>query len=260
MSRGGESSTGVERARPPNDTKRRRMYRPRALPTLAAIAAIVVCVAAGTWQRERLHAKEALRAQFDAAARAEPVALASLASDADWTALRYRPVVATGEFAASRQILVDNKVHAGRAGYDVVTPLVLADGRVVLVERGWTPQLASRSRLPEVAPPKGVVSVQGRIVLASSMYLELRHETAVGALWQNLDPARYAAATGLRVLPVVIDATVNPVPDDGLVREWPLPDFGAERHRIYMVQWYAFAVLAAALWLWFNRPRARGDG
>ena len=234
----------------------RRILRLRALPTLAAIAAIVVCVAAGTWQRERFHVKEALRAQFDAAAHAEPIALASLAAGADWTALRYLPVAVTGEFVASRQILVDNKVHAGRAGYDVVTPLALADGRVVLVDRGWTAQLGSRSELPDVSPPAGIVSVRGRVALPPS-YLELRREQPAGAVWQNLDPARYAAATGLRVLPVVIEATAAPVPDDGLLREWPLPDFGAERHQIYMVQWYAFATVVAALWLWFHRPRRR---
>jgi cytochrome oxidase assembly protein ShyY1 len=46
------------------------------------------------------------------------------------------------------------------------------------------------------------------------------------------------------------------VPDDGLVRAWPAPDFGIDTHRIYMVQWYAFALLATLLWLWFHRPRA----
>jgi cytochrome oxidase assembly protein ShyY1 len=178
------------------------------------------------------------------------------AAEADWAALRYLPVAATGEFVASRQILIDNKVHGGRAGYDVVTPLVLADGRAVLVDRGWVPQLGSRSQLPDVSPPSGVVTVKGRIELPSSSYLELRRETPSGALWQNLDPGRYAAATGMRVLPVVIEAADASPPDDGLLREWPLPDFGAERHRIYMVQWYAFGALALGLWLWFNRPRA----
>ena len=251
--------------RSPNDVEvehKRCLARPRLLPTLAATVAIVVCIAAGNWQRERLHAKEALRAQLDRAARADPVSLAGLADDADWAALRYFPVIATGEFVASRQILVDNKVHAGRAGYDVVTPLMLADGRVVLIDRGWTAQRASRSQVPEVLPPAGVVSVRGRISLPSSGYLELRREPPAGALWQNLDPARFAAATGLEVLPIVIEATVAPVPDDGLVRERPPPDLGIETHRIYTVQWYAFAALAAILWLWFNRPRpaTRGDG
>src|SRR5215471_1358296 len=171
-----EAPTDAGRAHPTTDIETRRAgrpFRPRALPTVAAIVAIVLCVAAGTWQRERFHAKEALRARFDADARTEPVALASIATDSDWAALRYLPVVASGEFVASRQILVDNRVHSGRAGYDIVTPLVLADGRVVLVDRGWTPQLGSRSQLPDVPPPKGVVSVSGRIALPAA-YLELR--------------------------------------------------------------------------------------
>jgi len=253
----GESPADAGRGHPMGGSAGRqpqRASRPRALPTIAAIAAVVLCVAAGNWQRGRLHAKEALRARFDAAAHAEPVALGGLASDSDWAALRYLPVVATGEFVASRQILIDNKVHAGRAGFDVVTPLALADGRAVLVDRGWTPQLASRSQLPEVPPPAGVVSVRGRLVLPPD-YFELQRVAPAGPVWQNLDPARYAAATGLRLLPVVIEDRGTPAPDDGLVREWPFPDFGADRHRIYMVQWYAFAALAAALWVWFNRPR-----
>jgi len=48
------------------------------------------------------------------------------------------------------------------------------------------------------------------------------------------------------------------VPDDGLVRDWPAPDFGVEKHRIYMLQWYALAALAAGLWLLFFVRRWRG--
>jgi surfeit locus 1 family protein len=228
------------------------------LPTLCTLAAIAVCVAAGNWQHQRLQAKEALRAQLDSAVRAEPVALTVLADDADWAALRYRPVVATGEFVASRQILIDNKVHAGRAGYDVLTPMTLADGRAVLVNRGWIAQGASRSQIHDAAPPSGVVSVRGRLALPAAGYLELRREPPAGSVWQNLDPERFTAATRMKVLPVIVEATAAPVPDDGLVRDWPAPDFGVEAHRIYMVQWYAFAVLAAMLWLWFQRPRSAG--
>jgi len=237
-----------------------RRFRPRPLPTLAAILAVAICVAAGNWQRDRMHAKEALGAQFEAAARVAPVALARLPAAADWPSLRYRPVVATGEYLADRQIFIDNKVAAGRAGFHVVTPLALPDGRVVLVNRGWIAQKSSRAVLPDAPPPSGVVNVRGRIAIPAAGYLELEPETTSGSVWQNLDPARFAAATGLAAMPVVIEATAAPMPDDGLLRDWPAPDFGVETHRIYMVQWYAFALLAAALWFWFHRPRAAREG
>jgi len=229
-------------------------FRPRALPTLAMLVAVVVCAAAGRWQQGRMQEKEMLRAQMDAALRMAPVALASLPGATEWTALRYRPVVADGVYRGQAQILIDNKVHHGRAGYHVVAPLELPDGRAVLVNRGWVAQGASRAALPDVPAPGGSVTVEGRVAVPPAGYLELEAEAA-GTVWQNLDPPRFASATGIAVLPVVIEQTAAPTPDDGLVRAWPAPDFGVDKHRIYMVQWYAFATLAIVLWLVLNVHR-----
>jgi surfeit locus 1 family protein len=216
------------------------------------LTCVAVLVAAGHWQQGRMHDKGSLRAQQDAAGQAGPVALAALPTASDWPALRYRPVVIDGEYDARRQIFIDNKVQSGRVGYHVVTPLMLADGRAVLVNRGWIAQGASRATLPDAAPPAGRVTVQGRLALPTAGYIELAPEVTTGPVWQNLDPPRYAAATGVAVLPAVVEQTVAPAEDDGLVRDWPAPDFGVEKHWIYMMQWYAFAGLAIVLWLAFS--------
>lgn len=229
-----------------------RGIRRRGLPTLAVLAAVALFVMAGHWQQGRMREKEALRAQLDAASSAPPVPLAALPAASDWSTYRYRGIVATGEYDTRRQILIDNKVHGGRAGYDVVTPLKLADGRVVLVDRGWVAQGASRLTPPAVAPPQGSVTVLGRLNVPSSGYLELKAEVPTGPVWQNLDPARFAAVTGVAVLPVVVEQAPATSPVDGLVRDWPAPDFGVEKHWIYMMQWYAFAGLAVAIWLVFR--------
>src|SRR5262249_49874530 len=153
---------------------------------------------------------------------------------------------------ARHQILVDNKVYAGRAGYHVVTPLRLADGRAILVDRGWTPSGPTRALLPEAPPPPGTVEVEGRLNIPSTRYFELAVEASPGVVWQNLDLERFAKATGVPVLPVVIEETAAPVPADALIRDWPAPDFGVDTHRVYMLQWYAYAALAVALWVVLN--------
>jgi surfeit locus 1 family protein len=238
----------------------RRRFRPRLVPTLAMLIAVPLFVAAGGWQRARMQAKEALYAQYDAVSGAAPVTLPEIGAGGDWAAQRYRPVIARGEFDAHRQIYVDNKVNAGRVGYHVVTPLKLADGRVVLVDRGWIAAGASRTALPAAPPPAGVATVEGRLNITDG-YLELEADREIGPLRQNLDPARFAATTGLPVLPAIIEQTAPPVPDDGLVRTRLRPDFGVEKHRIYMLQWYAFAVLAVTLWALLNwRREAAGPG
>jgi surfeit locus 1 family protein len=174
----------------------------------------------------------------------------------DWMAWRFRPVVATGRFDDEHQILLDNKMHAGRPGYHVVTPLALVDGRVVLVDRGWIEGGATRAQVPRAAAPTGIVAVHGRINVPAGAYLELGRDTVSGAVWQNLDLARFEQATGIAVLPVIVEQTRSLGETDALVREWPAPDAGVDMHRIYMVQWFVFAMMAAGLWLYFTFRRS----
>ena len=89
--------------------------------------------------------------------------------------------------------------------------------------------------------------------------MELTRDAPAGAVWENLDPARFATATGVNVLPIVLEQTAPIDAADKLVRNWPAPDFGIDRHRIYMAQWYLFAATAAGLWLFFNLRRPRKE-
>lgn len=238
-------------------TALRRRLRSPWVPAVAALAAIMVFVSAGNWQGRRMHEKERLRAQHDAAARAAPAPLPVLAGVAEWDAWRYRPVRLEGTFDAARGIFIDNRVHGGRAGYHVVTPLELADGRVVLVNRGWVAQGPTRAELPSVPTPGGRVVVAGQVNIPAAGYLELARQEPVGRLWQNLDPARFAGASGIPVLPIVVEETAPDSGAAGLVRAWPAPDFGVDKHRGYRLQWYALAVLTAALLAFFLLRRRR---
>jgi surfeit locus 1 family protein len=233
--------------------KARRALMRRVLPGLATLVAVVVFVSAGNWQRARMDQKDAWGAQV-AAAQAAPV-VPLPAGVADWSAWRFRAVEVAGTFDAGHQFLLDNKVHQGRAGYQVVTPLRLQDGRTVLVNRGWVAAGRTRADVPVVAVPATPVVLRGRLNLPPQGYVELAPTAPERGVWQNLDPARFATVTGLAVLPVVIEATEGA--GEGLVREWPRPDAGSDKHRIYMMQWYVFAALAAGLWGWFTFGRRR---
>src|SRR2546421_5065508 len=78
------------------------------MPTFATFVAVAIFVAAGNWQRARMDAKESLRAQLDAASMSAPAPLPQAVDD--WSAWRFRPVIAEGTFDADHQILIDNKV------------------------------------------------------------------------------------------------------------------------------------------------------
>jgi len=221
--------------------------RPRWLPLVATVAFVVLCIAAGNWQRARMHEKEALRVALDAAERAPAVDLPR--GVVDWRPWRYRRVVVHGRYQPERQFLLDNRVHDGRVGYDVVTPLAQDDGTRVLVDRGFVPAGRDRAVLPDVPAPAGEVTVEGRIDLPPRGYV-FGNPPPAGPLWAHLDIDRYAATVDAGVLPIVLQATGGAA-DPALARDWPAPDLGSEKHLGYMVQWYTFAVMAAGFWMYF---------
>ena len=223
------------------------------MPTVATIAFAAVCVIAGNWQRSRWHEKETLRETIAAAGTVPAVPFSRI--DPDPARSRFRVVEATGRFDAGHQILLDNRVHAGRVGYYVIAPLALVDGRTVLVNRGFAAAGRDRGDIPAVPPPPGEVTIRGRINVPPPRWVELGNAVPAGRVWQNLDLARYQSATGLVVLPLVIEELGDS--GDGLVRDWPNPDVGIEKHVIYTIQWYAFATIAVALWGWFAFARRK---
>jgi len=229
-----------------------RRRRPAWIPTVAALLTIALCLTAASWQHRRMLQKEALQDEINAAA-ARP-AVPFPADITDWHRWRFRTVSLVGEFDARHQILIDNAQHAGRVGFDVVTPFTLSDGRTVLVDRGFVAGGASRADLPSPPVPRGTIAMQGRIDIPTRRYVELgAHVVPSGPLWQHVDPQEFAQATGVRVLPIVV-RDLGPHAA-GLVLDDALPATGIETHIGYMLQWYTFAALAAGLWIWFTvRP------
>ena len=229
-----------------------RQFRPTLWPTLGLLLLVAATVSLGNWQRHRAAEKQALQTQYEQAMHEGAV---DLAIGLDAQARRFRNVRATGTYDARAQVLIDNKVHAGRPGYDVVTPLKLASDRYVLVDRGWVAAAPRRAELPNAPPPAGEVTVLGRINTPPARYLELRQDQGNGPVRENLDIARVAQVSGLPLLPFIIEQTGDA--GDGLARDWPAPDFGIDQHLSYMVQWYSLATLGCVLWLalnWRVRP------
>jgi surfeit locus 1 family protein len=202
-------------------------FRPRLWALALGAAACAAGIALGNWQSGRADAKRA-------AAKTERVAV-------------------RGEFLAERTVLLDNKIRHGRAGYEVITPLRLNASTHVLVNRGWIEAGPSRKALPSVRTPSKEVIVEG-IALARLPRAMQVGSAARGKLRQNLDIQDYAAETGLALEPRVIEQ--HSAADDGLLREWPRPDAGIEKHESYALQWYSLAGLAVVLFVVFSFRRA----
>jgi surfeit locus 1 family protein len=94
------------------------------------------------------------------------------------------------------------------------------------------------------------VTLEGVLVPAQSRYLELSGQDVAGPVWQNLSLARYRDWYR-GDLPDRMLLQTSPAAD-GLLREWPRPDAGVERHLGYAVQWFAMTAAIVALYAWYG--------
>lgn len=204
-------------------------FRPRAWAFALAAAGCAAFIALGNWQ-------------------------AGKAADKRAAAVAEKRLALRGEFLERYTVLLDNKVFRGRVGYHVVQPLRLADGRHVLVNRGWVAAPAHREQLPQLRTPPGVHEIEGRVLDRFPHAYDAGDAPPPGRVWQNVELTTFAAWSGLRLEPYVLEQH-SPFPD-GLTRNWPPPDSGADKNESYALQWYTFAALAGVLFLVLSVRRA----
>ena len=228
-------------------------FRPRAWALVLAAAACAAGIALGNWQAGRAQQKRSLGVQLEQAMNSPPIEISPGKIIPD--AVVYKHVAARGRFADEHTVFLDNKLRRGRPGYEVVTPLRL-NGTHVLVNRGWVAAGRSRDELPRVPAPAGEVRVEG-LALARLPHVLEAGSGGQGKVRQNLDLKSFQDETRLALQPIVIEQ--HSPAADGLVRDWPRPDTGIEKHESYALQWYSLAGLAVVLFivLSFRRAAAR---
>jgi surfeit locus 1 family protein len=226
--------------------------------TLLTLALCVLFVRLGLWQWHRWQAADAAWTRFTRGADVlEPLGTRGLSEVA-----RFQRVSLTGTLDGAHQFLLDNRSYRGSPGYEVLTPLRRADGRMLLVDRGWVAFTGSRSHLPDVrlAEPAAVV-LTGRIAdLPSAGLASGRAAPAARDPWPRVTSfptlAELSASLGAPLEPRIL--WLDPGAPFGFVRDWQPPGLPPLRHLSYAVQWWCFAALALALWALFAVRRARG--
>jgi surfeit locus 1 family protein len=221
------------------------------LITLVAVVVTGATFSLGQWQLSRAAQKEAVQAAIESKNRLAALDSRSLIDTKNVANEIYRRVSVQGVWLAACTVYLDNRPMSGRIGFWVLTPLALqgSDG-VVLVQRGWVPRnFGDRTRLPDVATPAGLVTVEGRIAPPPSKLYEFKGADG-GSIRQNLDMDAFRLETGLALLSMAVLQTG--LPSEGLLREWAAPNLGVDKHYGYAFQWFGLSVLVAGLYAWFQ--------
>jgi surfeit locus 1 family protein len=227
----------------------------KVIPTLAYLCLLTVLLALGMWQLDRSEQKRVLLQLQEHSGATQILKLSATIEDkAD--ALRYRQVEVSGRYDVAHQFLIDNQISGGKAGYFVLTPMVLTgEAKAVLVNRGWIPQNPDRTVLPDLQINNAETIISGRINNFPSVGIKLAGAEIPTAAWpsvvQVVDSDVLAKKLGYSLFQFQLE--LDKELPDGFKREWHastvmLP----EQHTAYAIQWFALALTLTILFIWYS--------
>lgn len=231
-------------------------FRPPLWSVAGTLVLTALFVTLGTWQLQRAQHKRALEAAFSGAARVPLLVLE--AGTPSPKLLDTQHAVAFGHYQAGHQLLLDNQSRDRVPGYRVWTPLALADGSLVVVDRGWVPQHPDRRKLPPLGLADGMRRVPGFWRPLPQAGYQLDANNCAGDGFPRVvsypTAAELACLLGPRTMNglLLLDADQP----DGFARDWTLPNpVPPSRHYAYAAQWFAFAATLLFLFLKLNLRR-----
>lgn len=212
------------------------------LPVLVMLPVLAILLGLGTWQVQRLGAKNALLAEI-AAGEAAPARPLGASPPASWT-----KVAVTGRFDHEREVLLGLEVRGPILGARLVTPLLRDGAAPVLVDRGWVPI----DRSGAIARPTGAVTLEAYARPGESAGMFSATDDVPGRRFYTFDPPVIARALGLPApepFGLVALGQGGGLPDPA--RTLPRP---TNSHLGYAVTWYGLALsLIGVFAVWLRR-------
>jgi len=237
-------------------------FNPSLWPTLATLLVLPLFMSLGFWQLDRAEQKRTLHHVFEGRQAASEINLNK--EDAlrnNFDELLWRKVNIEGVFSTDTNVLLDNQVERGVAGYFIYTPFKLTEQDAwVLVNRGWVPAGASRDNPPDIEEEEGLLLISGSVkappktgILLAENIVERLGEGIVRV--QKLELVGIEESLHLELLPYIV--RMDPESPAGFVRHWKVPGSGEEKHLGYAFQWFAMATAIFVIYLVLNIKRVK---
>jgi len=220
---------------------------------LLVVAAAVTMVFLAGWQWDRHQARVSFNSEVTQRFSVPPTPLDELLA-LDIDSVEWRAAVATGTYLPEEDLSVVNVSQDGRAGYDPVSALRLADGSIVLVVRGFLPLDAVS---PE--PPEGEVRVVGRLRASATRRLGAVADPSSGELReiQRIDLERLAPQMPGPLVGAYLELLDSNPADDPSLARLPVPDLTTGPHLSYVGQWSVFSIAVVVGWVLVVRRTLR---
>ena len=199
---------------------------------------IMICVFLGFWQIDRGNEKQVIYTAFTDKLKNSPIDYKYLEEYPD----QFTRTIINGRYIPDKQFLLDNKVFEKRAGYEVITPLVVNE-KIILINRGWLYN-NSRQFLPNISIKSTTESIAGYVYYYNDNFYDLADDSYTSSwplIIQNIEIQKIAELLQMDVEPYVIimnQKQVNSYDIQNIISENP-----ELKHYMYAGQWFLFSII-----------------
>ena len=226
---------------------KKNKFRPGAKITIFFVFFAILFFSLGVWQIERGQAKANILNEFNDYLKKTP-------SNLDESSKKWDRVYVRGSWINSEQILIDNIINRGIAGYKVITPLnIEGSDKTILVDRGWIKQNKYRGVLPDISLEEKSETVSGILELPE-LGLVLSNDI-VTSEWPKISQSKnfkiLAEQFDMNLFPMILLA--DPINQNSLeyIKITPT-NMTPTKHYGYSAQWFLMFVVLCAMYIWYG--------
>ena len=231
-------------------------FRPLFWPTFFALPALLVLLWLGTWQVQRLEWKNQLIEDFESRATATPI---DLPVGPVGPEMEFRRMDLTGRFDHANEVFMTGRTYEGNAGFHIVTPFTLTDGRIVLVNRGWVSESYREPEKREFTLVAGEVTIPAILRFPGKKGYFVPENEPENGFWFTLVPSQIVAHLGLegRAETEIYAATVRTSDTIELPIAARTETNLRNSHLGYAITWYGIACALIGVYLAFHYQAGR---
>lgn len=206
----------------------------------------------GVWQLHRAEQKKVILSDYNQRMQQQPLDFKSAETVKPYQMLRVH-----GTILQNKNLLLDNQHLNHQFGYQVLMPLLLETGEVILIDRGFIAGSNNRKTLPTIPTPAVKQSFSGYAYFPSGKGVLLGPVENNPGIWprviERIDTTHIAEILHRPVLRFIIRQQTEQ--NDGLTRQWSLVSMPPERHKAYALQWFSMALVVLILFIALNSER-----
>ena len=226
---------------------KKNKFKPGVRITIFFVFFAILFFSLGVWQIERGQSKAGILNEFNDNLKKTP-------SNLDVSSKKWDRVFVKGTWVNSKQILIDNIINRGIAGYKVITPLnIEGSDKTILVDRGWIKQNKYREVLPDISIEEKSETVSGILELPE-LGLVLSNDL-VTSEWPKISQSKnfeiLAEQFDMNLFPMILLA--DPINQKSLeyIKITPT-NMTPTKHYGYSAQWFLMFLVLCAMYIWYG--------